>query len=69
MRLISREESIYGYRKLTKGLRREYALCINKKKVYRLCKELEILLPQRKKKNKYSRRVARNQVVDGVNHH
>jgi putative transposase len=33
----------YGYRKLTKQLRRNYDLIVNKKKVYRLCKELDIL--------------------------
>lgn len=35
----------YGYRKLTKLLRRKYNLIINKKKVYRLCKDLGILRP------------------------
>lgn len=40
----------YGYRKLTAVLKQEYGLIVNHKKVYRLCKQLGILLPQRKKK-------------------
>jgi len=39
----------YGYRKLTKVLRRKYKLIINKKKVCHLCKELGILRTQRQK--------------------
>ncbi|WP_407058223.1 transposase [Tigheibacillus jepli] len=45
LELISGECNGYGYRKLTLALRREYKLKINKKKVYRLCKELDILKP------------------------
>ena len=41
----------YGYRKLTKVLRRKYKLKINKKKVYRLCKELGILRHNVKRKS------------------
>jgi len=37
----------YGYRKLTVELQEEKQLIINHKKVYRLCKELGILRPQR----------------------
>ena len=37
----------YGYKKLTAALVDDYALVINHKKVYRLCKELDILKPQR----------------------
>lgn len=57
----------YGYRKLTKRLRREYNLVINKKKVYRLCKELGILRPQRKKKAQPPRKLARNRTVTDSN--
>lgn len=57
----------YGYRKLTKLLRREYNLVINKKKVYRLCKELDILRPQRQKKTYYPRKLARNRVITSSN--
>lgn len=68
MNLINNDdEATYGYRKLTRCLQRKHKLIINKKKVYRLCKELEILLPQREKKNKVSRKLARNHTVDGPN--
>lgn len=66
-RLLDGEDSIYGYRKLTRCLQRKYKLIINKKKVYRLCKEMEILLPQREKKNKHPRRISRNHMVTGPN--
>ncbi|WP_271755301.1 DDE-type integrase/transposase/recombinase, partial [Cohnella sp. JJ-181] len=66
--LISREEeSCYGYRKLTQCLRRQYGLQINKKKVYRLCKELGLLQPQREVKHTVPRRLANNRVVTGPN--
>lgn len=38
----------YGYKKLTVALQDEHDLVINHKKVYRLCKEMNILRPQRK---------------------
>jgi putative transposase len=57
----------YGYRKLTKQLRRKYHLIINKKKVYRLCKELDILRPQRQKRISYPRKLARNRVITASN--
>ncbi|WP_397351482.1 IS3 family transposase [Paenibacillus larvae] len=57
----------YGYRKLTVCLRREYQLQINKKKVYRLCKKLDILLPQRRKPVVYPRKLARNRTVTDSN--
>ncbi|WP_420535078.1 IS3 family transposase [Brevibacillus formosus] len=47
--LISDEESAYRYRKLTVCLWRDHQLIINKKRVYRLLKEEELLQPQRKK--------------------
>lgn len=58
---------MYGYRKLTSCLRQRFKLVINKKKVYRLCKELEILLPQREKKAKHPRRLANNREITGPN--
>ncbi|RXS99604.1 IS3 family transposase, partial [Ammoniphilus sp. CFH 90114] len=67
LQLISGEESVYGYRKLTSCLRQRYKLVINKKKVYRLCKELQILLPQREKKAKHPRRLANNREITGPN--
>jgi putative transposase len=36
LELIMGEESVYGYRKLTVCLQKQYGLIINKKKVYRL---------------------------------
>ena len=46
--LIAGDGFPYGYRKLTVCLNEDYSLRINQKKVYRLCKELGILRPQRK---------------------
>jgi len=57
----------YGYRKLTKRLRKRYKLIVNKKKVYRLCKKLGILRPQREKKRKHPRRLARNRTITDSN--
>ena len=58
----------YGYRKLTSWLRREHELVINKKKVYRLCKELGILQTQRRLRPRQPKRqVAMNRKVTGVN--
>jgi putative transposase len=65
--LISDEGEAYGYRKLTHALRRNYCLVTNKKKVYRLCKELNILRPQRRLKAKHPRRLARNHAVTASN--
>ena len=67
LQLIEGEESVYGYRKLTSCLRQRHKLVINKKKVYRLCKELDILLPQREKKAKHPRRLANNREITGPN--
>lgn len=65
--LITAEGFAYGYLKLTHCLRRKFHLNINKKKVYRLCKELDILRPQRKIKRKYPRRLAMNRVITASN--
>ncbi|NIK75925.1 putative transposase [Paenibacillus castaneae] len=65
--LIAGPNEAFGYRKLTVLLRRKYGLVINKKKVYRLCKALCILAPQRERTNKVPRRVANNRVVTGPN--
>ena len=42
--LIEGEGYAYGYRKLTVCLHRKHGLVINKKKVYRLCKDLDVAL-------------------------
>lgn len=57
----------YGYHKLTYQLRREYQLVINKKKVHRLCRELNALHPQRRRGQRASRNRTRNRVVSGPN--
>ncbi|WP_181833302.1 IS3 family transposase [Bacillus taeanensis] len=59
LQLIEHEGTAYGYHKLTMALRRYFDLTINKKKVYRLCKELGILRPQREKKTYYPRKLAK----------
>jgi putative transposase len=66
LELVSGEESIYGYRKLTICLRNQYELIINKKKVYRLCKELDILHPKRRQRLA-PRKIARNREVSASN--
>lgn len=48
-------------------LRRKFNLIINKKKVYRLCKELEILRSQRKIKAKHPRKIAKNREITWPN--
>jgi putative transposase len=67
MAAIDGDAFAYGYLKLTYLLRRKYQLMINKKKVYRLCKELGILKPQRKIKQRYPRRLARNRDITAPN--
>jgi putative transposase len=67
MELIEGEGAAYGYRKLTIRLKRLHRLVINKKKVYRLCKQMKVLRPQRKLKMKHPRRLANNRVITGSN--
>jgi putative transposase len=67
MEFIAGEGAAYGYRKLTVLLRRRHKLVINKKKVYRLCKRMNVLRPQRKLKMKHPRRLANNRVITGSN--
>lgn len=57
----------YGYRKLTHWLRREHDLVINKKRVYRLCKEMGVLLPQRPRRRRQVRRISCNREVVTAN--
>lgn len=63
MELVAGEENVYGYRKLAICLRRQHHLVINNKKVYRLCKELDILAPQRRIKIKHPKRLANNRQI------
>lgn len=67
MELISGSGYAYGYHKLTWALRRDYHLVINKKKVYRLCKELGILRRQHRKQIRYPRKIARNREITRSN--
>ena len=64
---IADEEESYGYRKLTKYLQRHHKLKINKKRVYRLCAELDLLQPRKPKSSKYPRRIVRNHKITASN--
>ncbi len=65
--ILEEENSAYGYEKLPGRLRRRFDLCINKKKVYRLCREMELLWPQRQPKPLHPRRLPRNWVITRPN--
>jgi len=65
--LIEDDGCYYGYLKLTHALRRYYRLLINKKKVYRLCKEMDILSAQRPRLMKPPRKVAKSRNITGSN--
>ena len=65
--IIESEGLCYGYYKITIILRRKFNLIINKKKVYRLCKELNVLRPQRIVKPKHSRKIAQNREITKPN--
>ena len=65
--LVMGEGFAYGYRKLTIQLRRDHQLVISKKKVYRLCKAMDLLRPQREKRIPYPKKLARNRIITGSN--
>lgn len=65
--LIAGDGYNYGYRKLTFCLRMHNRIHINKKKVYRLCKESNFLKPARKQRRKSPRTLARNRTITGPN--
>ncbi len=67
MEEISGDGYPYGYKKLTACLQEDHKLNINHKKVYRLCKELDVLLPQRKIVPKHPRKLAKKTKVTGSN--
>ncbi|MCR8636972.1 IS3 family transposase [Paenibacillus radicis (ex Xue et al. 2023)] len=67
LELAEGEEHVYGYKLLAQCLRNEHELILDKKKSYRLCKELGILHKQREKKNKHPRRLAKNRLVTEPN--
>jgi putative transposase len=67
LELLEGEEHSYGYKNLALCLRKQRGLILNKKKAYRLCKELSILHKQCKKTSKHPRRIPRNRTVTGIN--
>lgn len=56
-----------GYKKLGYYLKREHGIKINHKKVYRLCKENDLLLPANKKKRSIKTRACINRAVSSPN--
>ncbi|WP_082053818.1 IS3 family transposase [Gordoniibacillus kamchatkensis] len=67
LELVEGEEHVYGYKLLAQCLRNERSLVLDKKKSYRLCKELGILQKQREKCIKHPRRLPKNRIVTGPN--
>ena len=67
MEEISGDGYPYGYKKLTASMQEDYGLNINHKKVYRLCTELDVLLPQRKVNPKHPRKLSKRIEVTGSN--
>jgi putative transposase len=67
MEAIQDEAFYYGYHKLTHYLRRSFKLIINHKKVYRLCKELQILKKQRVIKPPVRSKISVNRIVKKSN--
>ncbi|QWU16634.1 IS3 family transposase [Paenibacillus sophorae] len=49
LELLEGEEHVYGYKLLAQCIRNRYNVKLNKKKAYRLCKELGILQQSRKR--------------------
>ena len=68
LELVAGDGFPYGYRKLTVCLKEDYKLKINKKKVYRLCKELDILRPQRKIKKIRPKKIAKQEEITEPDH-
>lgn len=69
LELIDGDGYPYGYKKLNKCLQEEYGLVINHKKTYRLCKELDILRPQRKRKPSRPAKLAKKETITRSNQH
>ncbi|EPY2286788.1 transposase [Clostridium sporogenes] len=55
----------YGYIKMIHHLRHEHELILNHKKVYRLCKQLDVLNNQRVKNPKIKRTISANSSITG----
>ena len=54
-----------GYKVLSRFLLRDHGLRVNAKKVYRLCREEGLLLPQFKRKRRKYQRVCLNRKING----
>lgn len=67
LRVNYRQGEAYGYKKLAAALQRNHSLVINYKKVYQLCRELDILRPQRRIKRNPPKRIAINRTVTAPN--
>lgn len=67
MEAIQDEAFFYGYHKITIYLRKRMKLIINHKKVYRLCKELQILKKQRVMKPAVRSRISVNREIRSSN--
>ncbi|AKG34738.1 integrase [Paenibacillus durus ATCC 35681] len=67
LELLEGEEHVYGYKLLAQCIRNRYSVKLNKKKGYRLCKELGILQQSRKRLPSHPRRLPKNRVVTGSN--
>ncbi|MBE9917067.1 transposase [Paenibacillus donghaensis] len=55
--LLEGEEFVYGYKFLAKCIRERYHVRLNKKKAYRLCRELGILKKRRNPVQRHPRRL------------
>ena len=55
-----------GYKTLSKYLKKDYGIRVNKKKVYRLCKENNLLLPKKKKQKKF-KKICNNHTITKPN--
>lgn len=67
LELLEGEEHVYGYKLLAQCIRDRYHVKLNKKKSYRLCRELGILQKARKRVPSHPRRLPKNRVVTGSN--
>lgn len=67
MEAIQDEAFYYGYHKITYHLRDNYNLTINHKKVYRLCKELQILKDRRVIKPAVKSKISVNRIIKKSN--
>lgn len=56
-----------GYKKWTVLLKEQYGLLINKKKVFRMCKRLDILKDRKTKHPKHPRKLAKNRLITAPN--